>query len=92
MLDWFKRGSGPSSNAGIFELYRRPAEELRRGQAPGRQVRLSASPGVGAVQTLSGLHWTVAADGTVETSESDAAPLLGAGWTRVHGGDLSERP
>jgi hypothetical protein len=30
MLDWFKRGSGPSSNAGIFELYRRQAESFLR--------------------------------------------------------------
>jgi len=45
MLDWFKRGAGPSSNAGIFELYRRRAEELRRGQPmPSRQVRLRAPP------------------------------------------------
>jgi len=29
MLDWFKRGAGPSSNAGIFELTRQRAEELR---------------------------------------------------------------
>jgi hypothetical protein len=43
MLDWFKRGSGPTSNAGIFELYRQRAEELRRGQAPGRLVRLRAA-------------------------------------------------
>jgi predicted phage terminase large subunit-like protein len=84
MLDWFKRaGGGPSSNAGIFELYRRWAEELRLGKAPGPQVRLRAPCGVGAVQTLSGLHRTVAADGTVELSETDAAPLLGAGWVRV---------
>src|SRR6516164_7433462 len=41
MLDWFKRGSGPSSNAGIFELYRMRAEEARRQQAAGeRRVRL----------------------------------------------------
>jgi predicted phage terminase large subunit-like protein len=26
VLDWFKRGSGPSSDAGIFELYRQRAE------------------------------------------------------------------
>jgi hypothetical protein len=32
MLDWFKRGSGPNSNAGIFELYRMLAEEARSGQ------------------------------------------------------------
>ena len=29
MLDWFKRGAGPSSNAGIFELTRQLAEEAR---------------------------------------------------------------
>src|SRR6516165_7744857 len=34
MLDWFKRGSGPSSNARIFELCRQRAEQLRQGQAP----------------------------------------------------------
>ena len=32
MLDWFKRGAGPSSNAGIFELYRQMAEEARNSQ------------------------------------------------------------
>jgi predicted phage terminase large subunit-like protein len=51
MLDWFKRGAEPSSNAGIFELYRQRAEELRRGEPrPGRLVRLRAPAGVGAVQ------------------------------------------
>src|SRR3974390_1728508 len=55
MLDWFKRGAGPSSNAGIFELYRQRAEELRRGETrPGRMVRLRAPAGVGAVQLLQG--------------------------------------
>ena len=34
MLDWFKRSSGPSSNARIFELCRQRAEQLRQGQAP----------------------------------------------------------
>ena len=32
MLDWLKRGAGPSSNAGIFELYRQMAEEARNSQ------------------------------------------------------------
>ena len=54
LLDLFKRGSGPSSNAGIFELYRQLAEKARHGQEPGPQVRLRAPPGVGAVQLLSG--------------------------------------
>jgi len=84
LLDWFKRGAGPSSNAGIFELYQQRAAELRRGEVrPGRLVRLRAPAGVGAVQLLSGIHRNVSADGTVEVSESDAAPLLRAGWTRV---------
>ena len=42
-------------------------------------MRLRAPAGVGAVQLLSGVHRNVAADGTVEMSESDAAPLPRAG-------------
>jgi predicted phage terminase large subunit-like protein len=83
MLDWFKRGAGPASNAGIFELYWQRAEELRRGQAPGPSVRLRAPRGVGQVQLLSGIRRAVAADGTVEMTEADAAPLLRAGWLRA---------
>jgi hypothetical protein len=83
MLDWFKRGSGPTTNAGIFELYRQMAEKLRQGQMQGPMVRLRAPAGVGAVQTLSGRHLNVAADGTVEMSETDAASLLAQGWVRV---------
>jgi hypothetical protein len=29
MLDWFKRGSGPSSDAGIYQLYKELAEQAR---------------------------------------------------------------
>jgi hypothetical protein len=87
MLDWFKRGAGPTSNRGIFELYRQMAEQLRQGDdMPGRMLRLRAPAGVGAVQLLSGIHRNVSADGTVEMSESDAAPLLRSGWTRVDAG------
>jgi hypothetical protein len=85
------RHHGPtSSNAGIFELYRQRAGALRRGQAPGRQVRLRAPHGVGAVQTRFGRHLSVAADGTVEMSETDAAPLLSAGWVMASASDLQE--
>jgi predicted phage terminase large subunit-like protein len=87
MLDWFKRASGPTSNRGIFELYRQRAEELRRGQAAGAPVRLRAPRGVGCVQLLSGIRRNVAADGMVEMSEKDAAPLLRAGWVRADVGD-----
>jgi predicted phage terminase large subunit-like protein len=87
MLDWFKRASGPISNIGIFELYRRRAEESRRGQAPCLSACLRAPRGVSCVQLLSGIRRNVAADGTVGMSETDAAPLLRAGWVRVDVGD-----
>ena len=88
LLDWFKRGSGPSSNVGIFELYRQRAEELRsREVAANRPVRLRAPRGVGAIQLLSGARRNVAGDGTVEMSQSDAAPPLLAGWVYADTGD-----
>ena len=81
MLDWFKRGSGPSSNAGIFELYRQRAEELRRGEAAKRRlVRLRVPPGIGHRNLL---LLNVAADGTVEMLASEAEACLRAGWLRV---------
>jgi hypothetical protein len=81
LLDWFKRGVGPSSNAGIFELYGQRAEELRSGElAASRPVRLRAPHGVGTVQLLSGTRRSVAGDGTVEVWQPDAGPLLRPGW------------
>ena len=86
MLDWFKRGAGPSSNAGIFELTRQRAEAARRQQARGaRRVRLRVPPGIGRINLL---HLNVAADGTVEMPEEEAEPFLRAGWARVDTGDL----
>jgi hypothetical protein len=87
MLDWFKRGSGPSSNAGIFELYRRRAEEARGQQAErNRRVRLRVPPGIGHRNLL---LLNVNADGTVEMLESEAESFLRAGWVRVDDGDLT---
>jgi len=87
MLDWFKRGSGPSSNAGIFELYRRRAEEARGQQAHrDRRVRLRVPPGIGRMNML---HLNVGADSTVEMLESEAESFLRAGWMRVDAGDLA---
>ena len=88
LLDWFKAGSGPRSNTGIFELYRQRAEALRRAQTPADLVRLCAPVGVSRVQLLSGIHRAVARDGTVEMTEADAAPLLQAGWVRAKPLDL----
>jgi predicted phage terminase large subunit-like protein len=79
MLDWLKQsGREPG---GFFQLMKERAEALRRSQpGSGPPVRLRAPPGVSAVQLLSGARRTVAADGTVEMCEADAAPLLRAGW------------
>jgi Terminase RNaseH-like domain len=89
MLDWFKQGACPSSDRGIFELYRQLAEEAR-GQhaAPDRLVRLRAPRGVMHLRPIAGTIRNVAADGTVEMTEAEAAPLLRAGWVRVDAGDL----
>ena len=81
MLDWFKRSSGPGSNAGIFEWYRQRAEELRRGET-GKRRRVP--PGIGRNNML---HLNVAADGTVEMPEGEAVSFLQAGWVRVDAGD-----
>jgi hypothetical protein len=72
-----------------FRIYPHDGREARQAEATsGRLVRLRAPAGVGAVQTLSGLHRNVTADGTVEISGSDAIPLLGTGWVKVDVSDL----
>jgi len=50
-------------------------------------MRLRAPRGISHVQLFSGIHRAVAADATVEMTESDAAPLLRAGWARVDPSD-----
>jgi predicted phage terminase large subunit-like protein len=82
LLDWYKQGAGgPTSNRGIFELYRQRAEELGRGQAEGeRRVRLRVPQGIGRMNLL---HLNVAPDGTIEMLESEAESFLRAGWVRV---------
>ena len=87
MLDWYKQGAGgPTSNRGIFELYRQRAEDLRRGAAERqRRVRLRAPQGIGHRNLL---LLNVAADGTVEMTEEDAESFLRAGWVKVDTGEL----
>jgi predicted phage terminase large subunit-like protein len=85
MLDWFKQGAGgPTTDRGIFELYRQRAEELRRQQAEGpRRVRLRVPQGIGHRNML---LLNVAADGTVEMPEAEAESFLRAGCVRVDAG------
>ena len=52
-LDWFKR---PYPGQGIFEYYRKMAEESK---PPEITVRLEAPPGIGAVRPFSGRHITI---------------------------------
>jgi hypothetical protein len=81
MLDWFKRSSGPSSNSGIFELYRMQAEEARGQPAQRAQrVRLRVPAGIGRMNML---HPNVGSDGTVQMPEAEAESFLRAGWVRA---------
>ena len=41
ILDWFKRGSGPSSNAGIYQLYKERYEAQQTGSQTPRPEPLS---------------------------------------------------
>jgi len=89
MLDWFKRSDGPTTNRGSSSFTGSSPSKLAA-NGPRRAARYACAPlGVGVVQLLSGIHRAVAADGTVEMSESDAAPLLGAGWVKVDAHDLT---
>jgi hypothetical protein len=75
-LDWFKR---PMPSRGIFELYRSEAEKLKPPQPV--YVRVKAPPGVGAVQTFSGLRATIAEDRIVTMTLDDTKSLIPIGWT-----------
>ena len=48
-----------------------------------KRVRLKAPEGVSHVQALSGAHLVVPADRILELDESDAKPLLAAGFMRA---------
>jgi hypothetical protein len=41
MLDWFKQGSGPSSNAGIWQLYKERYEARQSASQPPKLPPLS---------------------------------------------------
>jgi predicted phage terminase large subunit-like protein len=81
LLDWFKQ---PMPNQGIFDFYRKLAEEARGQRARAdRPVRLRAPPGISHVQPVGSPARAVAADGTVEMTEAQAEQRLREGWTRV---------
>src|SRR5262249_44704341 len=78
-LEWFKRPHPAQGLMQLMEMQRRA-----RNQNPKRfRVRLQAPPGIGAVQTFSGLHINIGPDGTVEMSAEDAQYLIRAGWTKL---------
>jgi len=71
----------PMNSRGIYELYRRQAEQLK--QRSSSWVRLRAPRGTGAVQTYSGRHLIVREDGTVDMSAEDAEAFIRDGWTKL---------
>src|SRR5882672_7099485 len=71
----------PMNSRGIYELYRRQAEQLK--QRSSSWVRLRAPRGTGAVQTYSGRHLIVQEDGTVDMSAEDAEAFIRDGWTKL---------
>ena len=71
----------PMNSRGIYELYRRQAEQLK--QRRSSWVRLRAPRGTGAVQTYSGRHLIVREDGTVDMSAEDAEAFIRDGWTKL---------
>ena len=80
-LDWFKK---PFAGKGIFEYYRLEFEKLQRqSETSETWVRLRAPPGIGAVQTVSGRHFNMRADGTFEMPAGDAEFLILDGWTKI---------
>ena len=80
-LDWFKK---PFAGQGIFEYYRLEFEKLQRqSETSETWVRLRAPPGIGAVQTVSGRHFNMRADGTFEMPAGDAEFLILDGWTKI---------
>ena len=67
---------------GFLEYYRQLHEEMH-GRSSSAPVILKAPVGISHVYTLSGRQVAVKSDGTIEVSEEDAKPLLGAGFQRI---------
>jgi len=79
---------------GIFEHYRREAAAAKADQrsAPvvtATTIKLRAPAGVSTVHGAYGRAYLVDADGAVEVTEEDAQPLLGHGFSRLEGRDVS---
>jgi predicted phage terminase large subunit-like protein len=80
-LDWFKR---PFPGQAFYELMRMQAERCRNPQKERERHRVLLEGPIGtSVQTLSGRHVNVAADGTLELSADDAQSLIRAGWRKL---------
>jgi hypothetical protein len=65
-----------------MQYMRREAEKLTRTEDVAI-ITLRARAGVSTVYTMSGKRVMVSAHRTIEVSETDAGPLIGAGFERV---------
>jgi hypothetical protein len=76
------------SEPGIIAFYREQVGAYERGDHPfspaqSKKIRLLAPAGCSHVQVLSGRTLGIPADRIVELDESDAKPLIGAGWRQI---------
>lgn len=77
-LEWLKQRV---AGWGVFEYYRLAAEE--RQMSATRMVTLKVTSGISCVGTITGRQVMVRADGTIEVSEEEAAPLYGVGFLKL---------
>ena len=77
-----------ASEPGIIAYYREEVAAFERGDHPfaparAKTIRLLAPAGCSHVQVLSGRTIGVPPDRVIELDESDARPLIGAGWRLI---------
>ncbi len=77
-----------ASEPGILAYYREECAAYERGDHPfsparPKTIRVMAPAGVSHVQVLSGRSIGIPADRILELDESDAKPLIGAGWRLI---------
>jgi hypothetical protein len=79
----YRRFKRPFPGQAFYELVRMQAERYRNPENPERFRVLLEGPIGASLQTLSGRHVNVAADGTLELSADDAQPMIHAGWRKL---------
>jgi predicted phage terminase large subunit-like protein len=79
-LDWIQQAAREPA---MVQYYRKLVEQMQHGPDPGPLVRLKVPAGITHVQLLSRREVLVGNNTTIEVSESDAKPLIRAGWIKL---------